>query len=229
MRPSIWSYQGDTGSSFWGELDPEFATCKVGKAQSPINLPSSVSSSFGSLELSYKDTPLTIVNNHRTIRVDYQPGSNLTLDGQIYELLQFHFHQPSEHLVWGQTFEMEAHFVHQNQITGEFVVLAVLMSKGEMNRALDTVWQKIPVQSDRPPETSDILINALDLLPENIDRYYRYRGSLTTPPCSEIVTWLVLKQPIEVSQLQIERFLSVIGTNARPVQALNNRILSESK
>ena len=226
---SNWSYQGDTGSSFWGELDPEFATCKIGQAQSPINLESSVGSNIGNLELNYQDTPLTIINNRRTIRVDYQPGSSLTLDSQIYELLQFHFHTPSEHLVSGQAFAMEAHFVHQSKATGELVVLAVLMSEGEMNQALDTVWQKIPFQSDRSQEASDIFINALNLLPENSDRYYRYQGSLTTPPCSEIVTWLILKQPVEVSKLQIDRFLEVIGTNARPVQDLNRRILSESK
>jgi len=218
-----WSYTGETGADFWGELDPEFQACNLGQAQSPIDLESSASSSFGSFELNYQDTPLKIVNNGRTIRVDYQPGSNLTLDNQTYELLQFHFHQPSEHLISGQALDMEAHFVHKNKNTGDLVVLAVLMSKGAINQALDRVWDKIPY-GDRTEEASDLIINASNLLPENISQYYRYQGSLTTPPCSEIVTWLVLKQPVEISKLQISRFLEIIGTNARPVQALNNRV-----
>ena len=118
---------------------------------------------------------------------------------------------------------MEAHFVHKNIDTGNLVVLAVLMSEGAINQALDRVWDKIPY-GDRTEEASDLIINASNLLPENISQYYRYQGSLTTPPCSEIVTWLVLKQPVEISKLQISRFLEIIGTNARPVQALNNRV-----
>jgi carbonic anhydrase len=228
---STWSYQGKTGTDFWGELDPEFQTCRSGQAQSPINIPTNPTNieggftlNVGSLDLNYQDTPLTIVTNH-TIRVNYQPGSSLTLDGQVYELLQFHFHQPSEHLISGKAAAMEAHFVHRNQATGDLVVLAVLMSEGEMNQALDSIWQQIP-QSDSPTaQISDLTINALQLLPENSRQYYRYQGSLTTPPCSEIVTWLVLKQPVSVSRAQLARFLAVIGNNARPVQALNQRSL----
>ena len=226
-QASEWSYKGETGADFWGSLDPEFKACSLGRSQSPINIESSADSDLGSLELNYKDTPLKIVNNNRTIRVDYQPGSNLTLDNRQYELLQFHFHQPSEHLISGQAADMEAHFVHKNRETEDLAVLAVLMSEGKVNRALDRVWDKIP-HGDRIEEVSDLIINASNLLPENIDRYYCYQGSLTTPPCSEIVTWLVLKQPVEISKLQIDRFLEIIGNNARPVQPLNNRILSES-
>jgi carbonic anhydrase len=179
----------------------------------------------GSLDLNYQDTPLAIVNNGRTIRVDYQPGSSLTLDGQVYTLLQFHFHQPSEHLISGKAAEMEAHFVHQNQATGNLVVLAVLMSEGEMSQALDSIWQQIPRSDAQTSQVSDLTINALQLLPENSRQYYRYQGSLTTPPCSEIVTWLVLKQAVSVSKAQLTRFFKVIGHNARPVQALNQRSL----
>ena len=218
-----WSYTGETGSDFWGEIDPEFLTCKVGEAQSPINVESAINSDIGNLTLDYQDTPLQIAQNGQTIRVDYQPGSSLTLDNQVYELLQFHFHQPSEHLISGKVFKMEAHFVHQNRVTGDLVVLAVLMSQGKINTALERIWQKIPFGIDSESEVSDLVFNALQLLPANKSQYYRYQGSLTTPPCSEIVTWLILKQPIEVSQLQISRFMSVIGTNARPIQALNKR------
>lgn len=229
-KASSWSYQGDTGADFWGKLDPEFMTCSAGNAQSPINIEGSgFSLDVGSLDFDYQDTPLTIVNNDRTIRVDYQPGSTLTLDDREYELLQFHFHQPSEHLVSGQAADMEAHFVHRHKATGDLVVLALLMSEGKINRALESIWQSIPTSDSQASQVSDLTINALQLLPENSKLYYRYQGSLTTPPCSEIVTWLVLKQPVEISRSQIASFLNAIGNNARPVQALNQRTLSESK
>lgn len=227
-QASTWSYQGETGIDFWGELDPQFQTCRSGQAQSPINIEGSgFTLNVGSLDLNYQDTPLAIVNNGRTIRVDYQPGSSLTLDGQVYELLQFHFHQPSEHLISGKAAEMEAHFVHQNQATGNLVVLAVLMSEGEMSQALESIWQQIPRSDAQTSQVSDLTINALQLLPENSRQYYRYQGSLTTPPCSEIVTWLVLKQPVSVSKAQLTRFFQAIGNNARPVQALNQRSLRQ--
>ena len=226
---SSWSYQGEGGTDFWGELDPGFQACGTGKAQSPINIEGSgYSLDVGSLDFNYQDTPLTIVNNGRTVRVDYQPGSSLILDGREYELLQFHFHQPSEHLISGRAASMEAHFVHQDRATGDLVVLALLMSEGKTNQALDFIWQQIPRSDTQTSKISDLTINALQLLPEDSKRYYRYQGSLTTPPCSEIVTWLVLKQPVEISRSQIASFLDVIGTNARPVQALNQRTLLES-
>ncbi|MEM8829326.1 MAG: carbonic anhydrase family protein [Cyanobacteria bacterium P01_G01_bin.19] len=224
---STWSYTGKTGTGFWGELDPEFAACNLGQAQSPIDIESTTSSRLSSLAINYQDTPLKIINNDRTIRVDYQPGSNLILDGQKYDLLQFHFHQPSEHLISGQAFDMEAHLVHKSQATGNLLVLAVLMSEGKINQALDRVWNKIPF-GDRTEEASDLMINAANLLPENTSKYYRYQGSLTTPPCSEIVTWLILKQPVEISRLQIARFLEVIGNNARPIQAVNSRSIESN-
>ena len=229
-QAASWSYRGETGTGFWSELDPEFQTCRAGKAQSPINIEGSgFSLDVGNLNFNYQDTPLKIVSNDRTIRIDYQPGSNLTLDDLEYELLQFHFHQPSEHLLSGQAADMEAHFVHQNKKTGDLVVLAVLMSEGETNKALDSIWQQISTSDSQADRVSDLTINALQLLPENSKLYYRYQGSLTTPPCSEIVTWLVLKQPVNISRSQIATFLNAIGTNARPVQALNQRVLLESK
>lgn len=231
---STWSYQGATGTDFWGDIALEFQTCSSGQAQSPIDIPTSTPTNIegsgftlnvGSLDLNYQDTPLTIVNNARTIRVDYQPGSTLTLDGEVYELLQFHFHQPSEHLISGKGSAMEAHFVHRNQITGDLVVLAVLMAEGKINRLLDVIWQQILPGDSPTAQVSDLTINALQLLPENSRQYYRYQGSLTTPPCAEIVTWLVLKQPVSVSKSQLTKFFAAIGNNARPVQALNRRSL----
>lgn len=228
VQANTWSYTGETGTDFWGEIEPEYEVCNSGLAQSPINIEGSgFSFNVGSLELNYRDTPLVIVNHGRTIGVDYQPGSSLTLDGQIYELLQFHFHQPSEHLRSDKAAAMEAHFVHQNKVTEDLLVLAVLMSQGEVNFALDKIWQKIPQSDTQASQVSDLTINALQLLPEDSSQYYRYQGSLTTPPCSEIVTWLVLKQPVSISKSQLTSFFNVIGNNVRPVQALNKRSLIE--
>ena len=229
VRASSWGYQGETGANLWGELDPEFAACGTGQAQSPINIEGSgYSFDVGSLDFDYRDTPLTIDNNGKTIRVDYQPGSSLTLDGQKYELLQFHFHRPSEHLISGMAAAMEAHFVHQDRATGDLVVLAVLIAEGETNRAIESIWQQMAPFASQTDRVSNLTINALQLLPTNSKRYYRYQGSLTTPPCSEVVTWLVLKQPISISKSQLSSFNEVIGNNARPVQALNQRILLQS-
>ena len=226
---SDWSYKGETGTDFWGELDPQFQACRSGQAQSPINIEGSgFSLDVGSLDFNYQDTPLIIVNNGRTISVDYQPGSSLTLDDKEYELVQFHFHQPSEHLIKGRAAAMEAHFVHREGATGDLVVLAVLMSEGETNKALELIWRRILPSDSQAEKIADLTINALQILPEDSKRYYRYQGSLTTPPCSEIVTWLVLKQPISVSKSQLASFDRVIGNNARPVQALNKRSLLES-
>ncbi len=226
LQAGTWSYQGETGTDFWGELAPEFQLCRSGKAQSPINIESVVTANAGSLQLNYQPTPLTIVNDGRTIKVTYQPGSSLTLDDRVYELLQFHFHQPSEHLILGKAAEMEVHFVHKNEATGDLVVLAVLMSQGELNLALDSIWQKISL-ADHRAKVSDLTINALQLLPENSRQYYRYQGSLTTPPCSEIVTWLVFKQPVSISKSQLTSFREIMSNNARPIQALNQRFLQE--
>lgn len=225
-RASDWSYRGATGADFWGELDPEFETCRTGQAQSPINIEGSgFSLDIGSLDFNYKDTPLKIINDGKTVRVDYQPGSSLTLEGREYELIQFHFHQPSEHLLSAQAANMEAHFVHKNEATGDLVVLAVMMSEGRTNWAIESILHQIPPFARQASQVSNLTINALQLLPENSKSYYRYQGSLTTPPCSENVTWLVLKQPVSVSKSQLFDFNRVVGNNARPIQALNQRSL----
>ena len=222
---SHWGYIGEEGPEFWSELSPDFQVCAMGDYQSPIDLDSSIPADLGELEISYQDSPLKLINNGHTIQVNYEPGSFLKLDGQDYELLQFHFHKPSEHLVEGSPFDMEAHLVHKHHATGNLAVLGVFMKRGADNQALRSIWEKMP-RSAGPEETvRGVSVNASQLLPEDRNGFYRYYGSLTTPPCSEIVNWIVFKQPIEVSADQIVQFIEAAGVNARPAMPRNRRFV----
>jgi carbonic anhydrase len=226
-----WGYQGDEGPQRWAELDPTFATCAGGRAQSPIDLPTNVQpAKLGSIELDYKPTRLSILNNGHTIQVNYDPGSTLTLDGTPYELLQFHFHVPGEHTIGGSHYPMEIHLVHR-AADGAVAVVAglsyggvrnkpMVMASEARNRMLDLVWQDIPPSGVRIQGKDSI--NVLDLLPVD-RRYVTYEGSLTTPPCTEGVRWIVLTTPTVVTSPQVDKFVSVVGRNARPVQPLNGR------
>ena len=223
-----WTYEGSEGPEFWGELSEEFAVCSTGDQQSPIDLDDAdaVDADLAELEFDYKSTPLSIVNNGHTIQVNYEPGSTLTLNGQTYELLQFHFHDPSEHTVEGNAYSMEAHLVHQNVETGDFAVVGVLIDiGGEDNSTLKPVWDNFPMEAGPAVEVDGIEVNVAELLPENTRDNYRYYGSLTTPPCSESVNWIVMKEPVTVSFQQVEHFATAVGENARPVQALGRRFV----
>ena len=222
---SHWGYIGEEGPEFWSRLSPDFQVCMTGNSQSPIDLDSSIPADLGKLEISYQDTPLKLINNGHTIQVNYEPGSFLKLDGLTYELRQFHFHKPSEHLVEGRPFDMEVHLVHRNQETGNLAVLGIFMKRGADNLVLRPIWQQMP-RSEGPEQTvQGVSVNASQLLPEDRDSFYRYYGSLTTPPCSEIVNWIVFKQPIEVSVAQIVQFIEVAGVNARPAMPRNRRFV----
>ncbi len=222
---SHWGYIGEKGPENWGTLSSDFDVCQSGISQSPVNLESAVDADLPDLKINYKDSPLRIVNNGHTIKVNYQPGSFLTLDGEPYELLQFHFHHPSEHKVEGVALPMELHLVHKSQ-KGALAVIGVFMKQGEVNPALQKIWQAMPMKESREKTISNVNINASDLLPEDRD-YYRYFGSLTTPPCSETVNWIVLKEPVEISSPQVNKFAKVFPMNARPVQVVKRRFLLE--
>lgn len=220
-----WGYIGDKGAENWGNLSSEFEVCQLGKSQSPVNLQSAIDADLPPLKINYKDSPLRIINNGHTIQVNYQPGSFLTLDNEPYELLQFHFHHPSEHKIEGKPLPMELHLVHKNQ-KGDLAVIGVFLKEGAANPALQKVWQAMPTKKGREKTLSNVNINASELLPENQD-YYRYFGSLTTPPCSETVNWIVLKQPVEISSPQVKKFAQIFPMNARPVQLVQRRFLLE--
>lgn len=217
-----WGYKGEGGPSNWGKLSAEYAMCGSGLNQSPINLSGFVEAELPPLTFNYSGMAVEILNNGHTVQANYHPGSNLVVDGRIFHLKQFHFHAPSENLLNGKSYPLEAHFVHADD-DGDLAVVAVLFQLGDDNRALAMLWDQLPQVGN-----SDILaaqVKATDLLPEDRD-YYRFNGSLTTPPCSQGVIWLVMKQALPVSGAQVEKFTTLMGgPNNRPVQPLNARMV----
>jgi len=200
------------------------AACEKGTHQSPINIRTVHQPKVhDGLLVHYQAAPVHISNTHHTIEVDYQSGGTLEVSGRAYELDEFHFHEPSEHQLNGKTYPMEAHLVHRDQ-TGHLVVVAVLMELGAETPSMAQIWEQIP--SDKQEQVREILFNAQDLLPRNL-HHYAYDGSLTTPPCTEGVHWIVLKEPISITAAHIQRFVSLVGHNARPVQQLNEREIDE--
>ena len=218
-----WTYQGHGGAAHWADLDESFKTCKLGKTQSPINLVTRTvqkSSDAKPIAFAYAAGAGEVVNNGHTIQVNLPAAGTVSLDGVEYQLLQFHFHTPSEEKVDGKAYPLVAHLVHKNA-QGQLAVVAVLFKAGKENAALKPVFDHLPAKEGETVKL-DAAINATDLLPA--DRaYYAFMGSLTTPPCSEEVRWQVLKTPVEISAAQLAAFRKLYRMNARPVQPLNGR------
>ena len=215
-----WSYEGDGGPAKWGELSPEYALCGTGKEQSPIDLRNAIASALPDPAPAWKSIPLKVINNGHTIQVDAPGGGTLVLDGVAYELLQFHFHHPSEHLIDGRPAAMEAHFVHKG--ADGYAVLGVMIVEGPANPVLESIWSVMPIQPGTVNGAG--LLDFRPLLPAD-PVSYRYAGSLTTPPCGEVVQWVVYRKPITASDAQLKRFAELFPNNARPVQPLNRRKL----
>lgn len=217
-----WSYGGSRNPSRWGELSKDYILCETGQFQSPIDIPEKIlpDENAQTINFNYQRIPLTIKNDGHTIQVDYAPGSYIQINGETYQLLQFHFHTPSEHTVDQKAYGMELHLVHQNQ-AGNLAVVGVLIEEGSENYFLQPLWDHL-LESEGEKTLEKVMINAQSLLPEKRE-YYRYDGSLTTPPCSEGVKWYVMKNPIEASAEQIEQFMEIYQMNARPVQPLHRR------
>ncbi len=221
-----WSYTGEASPAHWGDLKSEFSTCKSGKQQSPINLSGAHSAALSAITPRYQNVPLHVLNNGHTIQVNVAPGSHITVAGKQYELLQFHFHSPSEHEIDGKPADMVAHLVHK-AADGQLGVIGVLMKKSKPNLLIEKIWKHLPVHEGEYSKAA-ITINAGDLLPKTLD-YYHYSGSLTTPPCSEGVNWMVLKNTVAVSADQVRAFTDIFQKSTRPVQSLNGRSLELSK
>jgi carbonic anhydrase len=223
-----WSYQGATGPTKWGTMEHEFATCKLGKYQSPIDIEEQgvKKADLAPIRFDYKPSVLKIIDNGHTVQVNYAPGSTITVGGKTYELVQFHFHRPSEEKINGKAFDMVAHLVHKNS-EGKLAVVAVLVKNGSANPLIDTLWKNLPAAKGKERVAEGTHIDASELLPAD-KAYYTFTGSLTTPPCSEEVTWYVLKSPVELSTKEIQRFAKLYPMNARPVQPLNGRVVEAS-
>ncbi|MDX2470527.1 MAG: carbonic anhydrase family protein [SAR324 cluster bacterium] len=219
-----WAYEGAEGPSSWGDLDAGYATCKSGQAQSPINITGAKSATLPTLAIDYKDSAVKVVNNGHTIKASYDKGSSLTIDGQTFNLLQFHFHAPSENNINGKAFATEIHFVHADA-KGNLAVLAVMVKEGAKNAELEKVFAAMPKVAGKTMK-GDGMINGNNLLPTN-KAYYHFTGSLTTPPCSEGVSWNVLQTPITASADQIKSFTDLYSGNNRPVMPLNGRDITK--
>ncbi len=216
-----WSYSGDTGPAHWGDLSPEYAACSQGKEQSPVNITNAQHANLPIIEFDYKSSALDVINNGHTIESEYDPGSSITIDGKTYTLVQFHFHHVSENALNGKHSPLEGHLVHKSA-DGKLAVVAVFFDVGRANPAIATVWANMPKTAVNENKPSGGKVNASLLLPDNRE-YYTFPGSLTTPPCTEGVTWLVMSHKMTVSKEQIAAFAAIDPDDARPVQPLNGR------
>lgn len=215
-----WSYSGETGPSHWGSLSPDCATCSNGQSQSPINLVATSEIDLPNIAFTYSVSPIEVVNNGHTVQVNYAPGSYIQLDGRRYDLVQFHFHSPSEHTIGGKPAAMEMHLVHK-AADGKLAVVGVMLVEGAHNPAFDPLWAHLP-KAKAPASRPGTSIDAAALLPAD-QRTFRYDGSLTTPPCSEQVKWSVFVTPVTLSPAQIARYRAIFSGTNRPVQPVNGR------
>lgn len=218
---------GTMGPEKWGQLHPDFATCEKGDMQSPIDLAGANAKAAVEYTVNYLPGPLTVSNKGLTIQADFAPGSSLTSGGTKFDLIQIHFHTPSEHAIAGKRYPLTGHFVHASA-DGRLAVLGVMFEEGAANAELAKILAATPDQKSEPKAVAGQSIDPNRLLPT--DRaIYRYMGSLTTPPCSEGVNWHVLSQPLTASEEQIEQFGELMGSNARPIRAINNRLVIAPK
>lgn len=215
-----WAYEGEHGPEHWGDLSPDFIQCKVGVNQSPIDITGAIESDLPPIALDYTTNTTSLINNGHTAQVNVEPGSFLRVEGDEFELLQFHIHVPSEHWINGKQSMLEVHYVHRNT-EGQLAVVAVLYRQGEDSPGLSRHIDIIPTEAgvSIPFVTS---LADLPILTWNKD-YYRYNGSLTTPPCSEGVRWYVLKEQHTVSRKRRDKFNHLIGDDARGPQPVNAR------
>jgi carbonic anhydrase len=207
---------------FKGDLSAEWALCSTGTSQSPIDISSSATTSEGGITFNYQPTSLqSVVNNGHTIQVNYDEGSTIAVGDTTYNLDRFH--APSEHTQDSTPVSMEMHLVHKTA-DGQLAVIGLMMDTGEANVLLAQVWAEMPAEEGTVSAVGEV--DVADVLP-SASPYYAYSGSLTTPACSEGVSWFVMNERSSVSQEQVDQFASVIGANARPVQPLNDRTIGQ--
>jgi carbonic anhydrase len=225
-----WSYEEPAGPASWSALDAEWKICGEGRNQSPIDIGKTATSNSPALKEEFKSVSLNIIhhehaadvlNNGHTIQVNDVEGDTLRIGGRQFQLLQYHFHSPSEHTVGGRHYPMEMHLVHQSA-DGKLAVVAVFIEEGEPNAAFAPIWSNLPKTKDLEHHLRNVKGDIGSLLPGN-KTAYRYDGSLTTPPCSEGVQWIVMTTPIQLSTQQLGAFRAIIKDNNRPTQPLNGR------
>lgn len=225
-RKSVsWKYVGSKGPEHWGDLSEDFMSCKVGKNQSPIDIDKTIAVSPKKLKTFQRFPAMSIENNGHTVQADFKAGNIMVVDTVMYEMKHVSFHTPSENTIKGKSFPLEAHFLHTDP-KGNTAILAVMFEEGAENKALTKLWEQMPKTKVQPKKLSSKVL-ASDLTPRD-KTYYRYNGSLTTPPCTEGVIWIVMKTPMTASKSQITAFKKVMRhDNNRPLQPLNGRIVLE--
>ena len=223
--PAHWDYAGGAGPEAWGRMKPEFSKCSSGTRQSPIDIRDGIKVNLDPVQFDYKPSAFRVVDNGHTVQVNVGPGNSIEVMGRRYDLLQFHFHRPSEERINGKQFDMVAHLVHKD-LDGRLAVVAVLLERGSAHPLVQSIWNNLPLEKGEDVAARTTLdMNAL--LPTERS-YFTYMGSLTTPPCSEGVLWMVMKTPMPISNDQIGIFARLYPMNARPIQSVSGRLIKES-
>jgi carbonic anhydrase len=225
-RAAHWGYEGAAGPAAWGGLRPEFALCTRGQRQSPIDIRGGLAVDLEPVKFDYRPTPFAVIDNGHTVQANLQPGNAIEVGGRRFELVQFHFHRPSEERIDARQFEMSLHLVHRDA-AGRLAVVALLLGKGSAHPAVQMVWNNLPLEKHEEAAARG-LIDPSHLLPAD-KRYYTYMGSLTTPPCSEGVQWVVMRTPVTLAEDQLELFARLYPMNARPLQAAAGRRIMQSQ
>jgi carbonic anhydrase len=223
-----WSYTGTNGPKNWHKLSPSNSLCRTGQRQSPINIEGTDPVIMHRLITDYKVAPINMKNNRHSITMAYSKGSILRVGLKAFTLKSISFHTPAEHTVSGEVFPMSIQFKHQAP-SGDWAIIETLVKEGKENLAAQEFLANLPLEPDQNMKQNKVMVNARDLMPTD-KAYYRYMGSLSTPPCSENVSWYVLKKPIQLSKSQIELMKGVVGSDsARPLQARNNRMILDAR
>ncbi|MCV2366494.1 carbonic anhydrase [Roseateles oligotrophus] len=220
-----WGYVGEGAPERWAELDPENRQCAIGTRQSPIDIREGIRVDLEKINFDYRPSNFAVLDNGHTVQVNVAPGNALQVMGRRFELLQFHFHRPSEERINGRQYDMVAHLVHKDA-DGKLGVVAVLLERGRDQALIQTIWNNLPLEKGQPLAAPGLL-DLNQLLPEDRS-YFTYMGSLTTPPCSEGVLWMVMRTPVQLSSNQISIFARLYPMNARPIQAASGRLIKES-
>ncbi|MGZ3184036.1 MAG: carbonic anhydrase [Telluria sp.] len=220
-----WEYEGEFGPANWSKINVDWAACGTGKRQSPIDIRDGMKVDLEAVTFDYKPSSFTVLDNGHTVQVSVASGNYITVNNRSYELVQFHFHRPSEERINGKSFEMVVHLVHRDP-EGKLAVVAVLLERGRPLAPVQTVWNNLPLEKNDVVAPT-VVLDPAELLPAKRE-YYEYMGSLTTPPCTEGVLWLVMKQPMQASPAQMALFARLYPLNARPIQAAAGRVIKES-
>jgi carbonic anhydrase len=220
-----WSYEGESGPLNWSRINVDWAMCGSGRRQSPIDIRDGIKVDLEQITFDYHPSSFNEIDNGHTIQVTVGGGNFITVGNQTYELQGFHFHRPSEERINGKGTEMVIHLVHKS-VEGKLAIVAVLLERGKQHNLIQTVWNNLPLEKNELVAPS-VVLDLKEVLPA-MREYYTYMGSLSEPPCSEGVLWLVMKQPMQASPAQMALFSRLYPLNARPVQSGYGRIIKES-